>query len=66
MDWLKSEKEFENEQRNIKIAVMGCVVNGPGEAREADEDASRRKGEGVYLKRGAEECRCLCVNISNT
>ena len=32
----KVEKEFENEKRKIKIAVMGCVVNGPGEAREAD------------------------------
>ena len=29
------EKEFAKEKRNIKIAVMGCVVNGPGEAREA-------------------------------
>lgn len=48
----KVEKEFENEQRNIKIAVMGCVVNGPGEAREADYGVAGGKGEGVLFKKG--------------
>lgn len=48
----KVEKEFENEQRKIKIAVMGCVVNGPGEAREADYGVAGGKGEGVLFKKG--------------
>lgn len=37
---------------DIKIAVMGCVVNGPGEAREADVGICGAKGEGLILRRG--------------
>ena len=37
---------------NIKIAVMGCLVNGPGEAREADIGIAGGKGEGVLIRRG--------------
>ena len=37
---------------NIKVAVMGCVVNGPGEAREADIGIAGGKGEGLLIKRG--------------
>ena len=37
---------------NIKIAVMGCVVNGPGEAREADIGIAGAKGEGIIFKKG--------------
>lgn len=48
----KVEKEFENEKRKIKIAVMGCVVNGPGEAREADYGVAGGKGVGVLFKKG--------------
>lgn len=48
----KVEKEFENENRKIKIAVMGCVVNGPGEAREADYGVGGGKGVGVLFKKG--------------
>ena len=47
----KVEKEFENEKRKIKIAVMGCVVNGPGEAREADYGVAGGKGVGVLFKK---------------
>ena len=37
---------------DIKVAVMGCVVNGPGEAKEADIGICRRKGRGpAYQKR---------------
>ncbi len=36
----------------IKIAVMGCVVNGPGEAREADIGIAGGKGEAVLFKKG--------------
>ncbi len=36
----------------LKIAVMGCVVNGPGEAREADIGIAGGKGEGLLFKKG--------------
>lgn len=37
---------------NIKVAVMGCVVNGPGEAKEADIGIAGGIGEGLIIKRG--------------
>lgn len=37
---------------NLKLAVMGCVVNGPGEAREADLGIAGGNGEGVLIKKG--------------
>lgn len=37
---------------NIKVAVMGCVVNGPGEAREADLGIAGGAGEGLLIKHG--------------
>lgn len=37
---------------NLKVAVMGCVVNGPGEAREADIGIAGGKGAGVLIKHG--------------
>ncbi|MGN0514741.1 MAG: flavodoxin-dependent (E)-4-hydroxy-3-methylbut-2-enyl-diphosphate synthase [Lachnospiraceae bacterium] len=37
---------------DIKVAVMGCVVNGPGEAREADLGIAGGKGEGLLIKKG--------------
>jgi (E)-4-hydroxy-3-methylbut-2-enyl-diphosphate synthase len=37
---------------NIKVAVMGCVVNGPGEAREADLGVAGGIGEGLLIKKG--------------
>lgn len=36
----------------IKVAIMGCVVNGPGEAREADIGIAGGKGEAVLIRRG--------------
>lgn len=48
----KVEKEFENEKNKIKIAVMGCVVNGPGEAREADYGIAAGRGIGILFKKG--------------
>lgn len=38
--------------RKLKIAVMGCAVNGPGEAREADIGIAGGKGEGLLIKKG--------------
>ncbi len=37
---------------DLKVAVMGCVVNGPGEAREADIGIAGGKGEGLLIKKG--------------
>ena len=36
----------------VKVAVMGCVVNGPGEAREADIGIAGGIGEGLLIKKG--------------
>lgn len=46
------EKEFGNIKKPIKIAVMGCVVNGPGEAREADLGVAGGNGVGLIFKKG--------------
>lgn len=48
----KVEKDFEKEKRKFKIAVMGCVVNGPGEAKEADYGIAAGKGIGILFKKG--------------
>jgi (E)-4-hydroxy-3-methylbut-2-enyl-diphosphate synthase len=37
---------------DIKVAVMGCVVNGPGEAKEADLGIAGGRGEGLLIKKG--------------
>lgn len=37
---------------DIKVAVMGCIVNGPGEAKEADIGIAGGKGEGLLFKKG--------------
>jgi len=46
------EGYFKGMDENVKIAVMGCVVNGPGEAREADYGVAGGKGVGVLFKKG--------------
>lgn len=46
------EKRLEGLRKNIKVAIMGCVVNGPGEAREADIGIAGGKGEGIIFKKG--------------
>jgi len=50
----KVEKEIYKLQieKNITIAVMGCVVNGPGEAEEADIGIAGGKGQAVLFKKG--------------
>lgn len=40
------------EDLDIKVAVMGCVVNGPGEAKEADLGIAGGNGEGLLIKKG--------------
>lgn len=41
-----------NVEKPLKLAVMGCVVNGPGEAREADLGIAGGKGEGLIFRKG--------------
>lgn len=48
----KVEKLVENIDLDIKVAVMGCVVNGPGEAKEAELGIAGGKGEGLLIKKG--------------
>lgn len=48
----KVEKACENINKDIKVAVMGCAVNGPGEAREADIGVAGGKGYGLIFKKG--------------
>lgn len=48
----KVEKELANCKKPIKVAVMGCVVNGPGEAKEADIGVAGGDGCGIIFKHG--------------
>ena len=48
----KVENLVKDMDLDIKVAVMGCVVNGPGEAREADIGIAGGKGEGLLIKKG--------------
>ena len=46
------EKFLQNIEADITVAIMGCAVNGPGEAREADIGIAGGKGEGLLFKKG--------------
>src|SRR5256885_11378750 len=48
----KLEERLSGKRLPVKISVLGCVVNGPGEAREADLGIAAGKGKGVIFKRG--------------
>lgn len=48
----KVEEYLKTVNKRIKVAVMGCAVNGPGEAREADIGVAGGKGEGLLFKKG--------------
>ncbi len=48
----KVEKLVEDYPLDVKVAVMGCVVNGPGEAKEADIGIAGGYGEGILIKKG--------------
>lgn len=47
-----SDKQLLKKAEGMKIAVMGCVVNGPGEARSADFGVAGGKGRGVWIEKG--------------
>ncbi len=46
------EEATKNINKSLKVAVMGCAVNGPGEAREADIGIAGGNGEGLLFKKG--------------
>ncbi|GCE25404.1 4-hydroxy-3-methylbut-2-en-1-yl diphosphate synthase (flavodoxin) [Dictyobacter alpinus] len=46
------EKRLSKVQTPIQVAVMGCVVNGPGESRDADVGLAGGKGKGVIFRKG--------------
>lgn len=46
------EKELADVVSPLKVAIMGCVVNGPGEAREADIGVAGARGKGVLFRKG--------------
>lgn len=46
------EERLEHLDKNLKVAVMGCAVNGPGEAREADIGIAGGDGEALLFKKG--------------
>ena len=48
----KVEEMVQDIPLDIKVAVMGCVVNGPGEAKEADIGIAGGVGEGLLIKKG--------------
>ena len=56
IDLIRIAGEVEERLRSctkpIKVAVMGCVVNGPGEAREADIGLAGGRGEGLLFRKG--------------
>lgn len=56
IDLIKIANEVESRvvdiNKNIKVAVMGCIVNGPGEARDADIGIAGGKGECLIFKKG--------------
>ena len=56
IDLIKLAKETEEMvadfDLDLKVAVMGCAVNGPGEAKEADIGIAGGDGEGLLIKKG--------------
>lgn len=46
------EKRLAGKKTAVKVSVLGCIVNGPGEAREADLGIAAGRGKGVIFKRG--------------
>ena len=46
------EERLKGVEKTIKVAVMGCVVNGPGEAKDADVGIACGKGKGVIFRKG--------------
>lgn len=60
------EKYLERVRQPIKVAVMGCVVNGPGESRDADLGVAGGRGKGVIYAKGEIFRTCAEVDILPT
>jgi len=64
------EEKLQGCGRDITVAVMGCVVNGPGEAREADYGIAGGVGKGLLFKKGrvlgTYPCERLCEALLET
>jgi (E)-4-hydroxy-3-methylbut-2-enyl-diphosphate synthase len=53
----EAQERLKDCNKNIKVAIMGCVVNGPGEAREADIGIAGGDKEGLIFKKGEIICK---------
>ena len=53
----RAEEALAGIDKPIKVAIMGCAVNGPGEAREADIGIAGGQGEGLLFKKGEILCK---------
>ena len=60
------EKYLERVRAPIKVAVMGCVVNGPGESRDADLGVAGGRGKGVIYAKGEVFRTCAEIDILPT
>lgn len=61
---VETEVQKLNIRKNITIAIMGCVVNGPGEAKEADIGIAGGKNDAVLFKNGKVLKKIQCKNIA--
>lgn len=59
------ERRLANCRKNITVAVMGCAVNGPGEARQADLGVACGKGEGLLFSKGEILCKVPAREIAD-
>ena len=55
---MKLERKIKNINNTLTIAVMGCMVNGPGEAKEADIGVAFDKNDGILFKKGKIITKC--------
>jgi (E)-4-hydroxy-3-methylbut-2-enyl-diphosphate synthase len=62
----KVERRLSRYKEPIKVAVMGCVVNGPGEARDADFGIACGKKRGIIFKKGKEVSRVKETKLVDT
>ncbi len=53
----RAEEALKNVDKDITVAIMGCAVNGPGEAREADIGIAGGVKEGLIFKKGSVLCK---------
>lgn len=59
------ERRLQTVDKPITVAVMGCAVNGPGEAREADLGVAGGKGEGLIFRKGEVICKVAEADLAD-